>query len=703
MTCAGCASKITSALQRDRRVSSAVIDFATRSGVIEGEISEQEIERIVNSVGYRISSFGQLQAETKKSADQLSAEVRRLIPATFLAAPVVLVAMGPWNVPYGAWIQLSLTTVFMLGPASGFFIRAIKQIRHGFVTMDTLVALGIGSAWSASLVMMASGHSEHLYFESGVMIGFFILLGKTLEDQARRKSIGEVDRLVRLRPRNVWRVGPSGLPEEVPVANVSVGEQIYLRPGDMLALDGTVVQEAASFDESIITGESVPVVRSMGDAVPSGAINAGATGVTMKVTGIGKNTTVEKIIQLIEDARLSRPPIQKLADQISNIFVPVVIALAVLTFLYWWLLGGLDVTEGLMIGLSVLVVACPCALGLATPVAWVAGLGRAARAGVLVRSYEALETLRRANAVIFDKTGTLTEGRPTVINVIGSDELAPEFSYAALLSTLSHSSHPLSRAMAHHIRELPLILDPPLSKLIEERPGQGVICEIKLNPKHVIKYGRPEFVVQEIPQQWLKSLSSGNPTVAVSLDEKPLFIFELKDAMRPDAQQSLARIRARGFEIYVASGDKDSVVDGLRLLLPEVTSFKGRMTPESKKDLVQSLQKTGKVVAFVGDGINDAPALAAADIGISMGTGTDVAAHSAGLVLQRPGLLPLLDAIDLSSRITKIIKENFFWAFFYNVAAIPIAMMGYITPMWAAAAMALSSVSVVTNALRLRR
>jgi Cu+-exporting ATPase len=471
----------------------------------------------------------------------------------------------------------------------------------------------------------------------------------------------------------------------------------------MLALDGTVAQGSASFDESIITGESVPVVRAIGESVPSGAINAGATGVTMKVTGIGKDTTVEKIIQLIEDARLSRPPIQKLADQISNVFVPVVIGLAVLTFLYWWLGRGLDVTDGLMIGLSVLVVACPCALGLATPVAWVAGLGRAARAGVLVRSYEALETLRQANAVIFDKTGTLTEGRPSVIKVVGPMGLTPETSYAALLSALSHSSHPLSRAIAHYIRQLPITLDLPLSKLIEEKAGLGVVCEIKIEPKQTIKYGRPDFVVKEIPVDWHESVNSGNPTVAVSCDDKPLLLFELKDAMRQDAKNSLVKIKARGFEIHVASGDKESVVEGLRTALPEVTSFKGRMTPESKKDLVQSLQKSGKIVAFVGDGINDAPALAAADVGISMGTGTDVAAHSAGLVLQRPGLMPLLDAIDLSSRITRIIKENFFWAFFYNVAAIPVAMMGYITPMWAAAAMAMSSVSVVTNALRLRR
>jgi Cu+-exporting ATPase len=704
MSCAGCASKITSALQRDQRVESAVIDYATRSGLVEGAISREEIGKIINSVGYKLlETQGEEETAGKRPEEGLmSPEMARMIPAFLLAAPVVITAMGPWHVPYGDILQLILTTLFFIGPASGFFIRAFKQLTHGFVTMDTLVTIGMGSAWIVS-VFMVQQSSHHLYFESAVMIGFFVLLGKALEDSARRKSIGDVDRLVKLRPRTLWKIDDGKAPQEIPLSEAKVGDFIYLRPGDMLALDGVITEGEASFDESVITGESVPVIRGHGDSVPSGAVNAGATGLTLKVTRIGKDTTVEQIIQLIEDARLSRPPIQKFADKISSVFVPVVIIIAVITWILWWFLGGLDFNESLMRGLSVLVVACPCALGLATPVAWVAGLGRAARAGVLVRSYDALETLRKANAIIFDKTGTLTYGKPTVLRIIETGSLPISEAMGLTLSALSHSSHPLSRAIASWIKEKYQSINPPLSKLIEERAGQGVTCEIKTDGKPIISYGRPDFVVNTPAAEWSDANLSGNPVVAVAINGKPLLLFELKDALRSDVNEALAKIKESGMEIHIASGDKDAVVANLAKDLVGVSSFRGSMTPVAKKELVDSLRKSGKIVAFVGDGINDAPALAAADVGISLGTGTDVAAHSAGLVLQKTGLTPLIDAIKLSDRITTIIRENFFWAFFYNIAAIPVAVAGYVTPMWAAAAMAMSSVSVVTNALRLRR
>jgi Cu+-exporting ATPase len=382
---------------------------------------------------------------------------------------------------------------------------------------------------------------------------------------------------------------------------------------------------------------------------------------------------------------------------------------ALATFLYWWLTGRREVNESLMIGLSVLVVACPCALGLATPVAWVAGLGRAARAGVLVRSYDALETLRKANAIIFDKTGTLTYGKPTVTRVVDAsgnslhDKAISREVMAKTISVLAHSSHPISRSVALWIKEHHDVSDAPLSKLIEETAGLGVSCEIKSDHKELILYGRPDFVVKDIPQAWQAALKSGHPLMAVSFDGKPVLLFELNDEIRSDASKSLAKLKHRGIAIHIASGDKDTVVAELAKKLPEVASFKGQMSPVSKKELVESLRKLGNIVAFVGDGINDAPALAAADVGISLGTGTDIAAHSAGLVLQKPGIDTLIDAIDLSSRITRIIRENFFWAFFYNVAAVPAAMAGLVTPMWASAAMAMSSLSVVLNALRLRR
>jgi Cu+-exporting ATPase len=541
------------------------------------------------------------------------------------------------------------------------------------------------------------------------MIGFFVLMGKAMEDRARRKSISDVDRLVRLRPRKVWKVKSDGAPEEVLLGTINVGDLIYLRPGDMLALDGIVSEGSGSFDESVITGESLPVVRQLHDLVPSGAVNAGSTAMTIKITRVGQDTTIEQIIRLIEDARLSKPPIQVLADRVAAVFVPVVMSLALATFLFWCLTGRREMNESLMIGLSVLVVACPCALGLATPVAWVAGLGRAARAGVLVRSYDALEALRKANTIIFDKTGTLTYGKPTVTRVIDgsgnsmADKPSIRDVMAKTISVLAHSSHPISRSVSIWIKENYDVSKAPLSKLIAETAGLGVRCEIKSEHKEVVLYGRPDFVVKDVPSAWQVALKSGHPLMAVSFDGEPVLLFELNDEIRSDAGRSLAKLNHRGIAIHIASGDKDTVVAELAKKLPEVASFKGQMSPLSKKDMVESLRKEGHIVAFVGDGINDAPALAAADVGISLGTGTDIAAQSAGLVLQKPGVDTLIDAIDLSSRITKIIRENFFWAFFYNVAAIPVAMAGLVTPMWAAAAMAMSSLSVVLNALRLRR
>jgi P-type Cu+ transporter len=707
MTCGGCASKVTSALQRDRRISSAVVDFATRTGVVEGELSRGDVGAIIASVGYKlVDNEVAASTSTKSSLERLSPEARGLLPAASLALPVVVLAMAPWHVHQSEQWQFGLTTLFLVWPAAPFFIRTMKQVKHGYVTMDTLVSIGMASAWLASIVMMQMG-DPHLYFESSVMVGFFVMLGKALEDQARRKSIGDVDRLVKLRPRTVWRSTPGKAPEEIPLAEAKIGELIYLRPGDMLALDAIVVEGHVSFDESVITGESVPVVRQRGEKVPSGAVNASSSGVTLQITRIGNDTTVEQIIRLIEDARLSRPPIQKFADKISSVFVPIVMILALLTGVGWWFIGQSDFNTALMRGLSVLVVACPCALGLATPVAWVAGLGRAARAGVLVRSYEALETLRKAQAIVFDKTGTLTYGRPTVIRVNECEGISKKDVMPATMSALSHSSHPLSRAVAGWIKENYNVAEAPLSKLQEETAGQGVRCEILTPQREIVRIGKPDFVVKGAVPSWSEAEASGHMLVAVSINEKPTLLFELEDTLRSDVKDALARIAARHMDIYIASGDRPHVVEKMAADLQStsfnITSVQGAMTPLSKRDLVLSLQKAGKTVAFVGDGINDAPALAAADVGISLGTGTDVAAHSAGLVLQKAGISTLVEAIDLSSRITKVIRENFFWAFFYNIAAIPVAMAGFVTPMWASAAMALSSLSVVTNALRLRR
>ena len=705
MSCTGCASRIASTLQSDSHVTSAVIDFATQTGVVEGDISREQIGALVRKAGYEV--FEPEVANGAKDASisrGIPPEIGRMIGASALALPVVVLAMGPWKVEHSPTIQALLTTMFLLGPASGFTKRAFKQLTHLTVTMDTLVSLGMLSAWASSLYLMTT-HAHHLYFESAVMIGFFVLLGKTLEDRARKASIGEVDKLVRLRPRTAFVKNSEGTVSELPIASLALGMMVYVRPGDMLAVDGEVTEGEASFDESIITGESLPVVRRVGEAVVSGAVNAGATGVSVQVTKIGGDTTVEKIIRLMEDARLSRPPVQALADRISGVFVPVVMAIAVLTFLGWKFFGDKSFEDSLMIGLSVLVVACPCALGLATPVAWVAGLGQAAKGGILVRNYDALESLRKATAIVFDKTGTLTLGKPAVLNVLVGEGFSLDDDLPIIMSCLSHSSHPLSRAVAEWIRARGKMDTLPISKLLEEKAGAGVTCRIKKDADEiVIRYGRPDFVASAslVEKAWPSLVHSAHAIVASSIGGKPAFAFELDDALRPGVKEQLKALKDRGLKIFIASGDRSEVVDNLKKELEYIDHAYGLVKPESKKKIVEDLRSAGEKVAFVGDGINDAPAMAAADIALAMASGTDVAASTSGLVLQRAGIDTVMTAFILSEKITKIIHQNFFWAFFYNIAAIPIAMSGSMTPMWAAAAMAMSSLSVVTNALRLR-
>jgi Cu+-exporting ATPase len=726
MTCSGCAAKITATLQKNPKVESAIIDYATASGVVSGALTHAETADLIASLGYKVEAIADAPHTAEDGSGSKYAPLfRNWLLAVFLGIPVTVLAMGPWHFYGSSVAQCVLTSLFLMGPAFGFFARATKQAIHGHVTMDALVSTGMLSAWVLSIGMMLTG-SDHLYFESATMIGLFVLSGKALEEWARRKSVAEVDRLVRLRPQKAFVIDERGQPVEKAVGGILVGDFLYVRPGDMLAVDGAVIDGEISFDESIITGESHPVLRSVGELVPAGAINAGATGVKLKVVKIGKETAIEKIIALVEDARMSRPPVQKLADQISAVFVPAVFVLSLATCLVWRFVSGKSLVESAMVALSVLVVACPCALGLATPVAWVAGLGAAARRGILVRSYEALEVFRKAKVLVFDKTGTLTNGRPRVVKVrLGSGakvidleklKVLDERTLNIFVSALVHSSHPHARAIFHWLKSNVDCTRVPLSKVIAETAGQGVECEVRDGDRRFnVRFGKPNFVTDQDISILLQGMDEQNSAVGFSVNNELKYIFELSDALRPDALATLAELIKRRFRVILASGDKESVVKSLFTTLKMTpfdpskstdeagVAYQAEMTPAGKLKLVELLQKRGAVVAFVGDGINDAPALAAADVAVAMGSGSDMATGNAGLVIRTTNVAALLDAIDLSSRITNIIRQNFFLAFIYNVAAIPLAMAGLMSPMWASAAMALSSVSVVMNALRLRR
>ena len=724
MTCGGCAAKITSTLQKDNRIRSAMVDFATGTGVISGSITAEDVAKMVSSLGYGFQNAAEVQggAPIQESRPLLGDSAWLL--SLSLAVPVVFLAMSPWHFSWSGLAQAILTTLFLIGPAAGFFRRALTQAAHTYVTMDSLIAIGMFSAWLLSVVLLVNG-STHLYFESAVMIGFFVLSGKNLENWAKQRSIHAVEKLIQRRPKKAFKALGDAIPEEVLIGEFKIGDYIYVRPGDMLPLDGVVLDRETAFDESVITGESKPVLRKPGDLVPAGAINATAFGVKLSVTKIGKDTTIEQIIRLVELSTRSRPPVQKLADQISVVFVPAVIFLSLVTMLVWRFLVGEFWLNSLVTALSVLVVACPCALGLATPVAWLAGLGKAAKNGILVRSYEALEALSKVNVIVFDKTGTLTNGQPEVLRSALGDGTSlvlsstlPEEQWSALgilLSALVHSSHPHARALSGWLKPQLMGRQIPNSKLVEESPGRGVTCEIKVGERtHIVKYGRADFVSSKSQFLQLGHVAPTNSVVAVSIDDHARFFFEMGDALREDTRSCLRELLRRNYKVYIASGDRESVIRHIFSSLPLIcysspdqndgskVIYQAEMTPAAKNNLVLSLQKLNYKVAFVGDGINDAPALAAADVAIAMGSGSDLAAGHSGLVLRSRRVTALIEAIDLSKQTTKIIRQNFFWAFAYNVAVVPVAMLGFMSPMWAAAAMALSSLSVVFNALRLR-
>lgn len=723
MTCGGCAAKISSILQRDKRVHSAIVDFATATGVVTGRLTENEVGQVLRRIGYDV------QAQDQDKADLGSTKITQLysfktwIISLALVFPIMAISMSPQRHWWSVWAEAVLATVFIFGPAFSFFSRAARQAYHRHVTMDSLIAVGMASAWLLSVVLAIQGVS-HLYFESAAMIGFFVLSGKTLEEWARKKSIGDLEKLVRLRPKKAFIWGNDGHPKEMPIDRFKISDQVYVRPGDMLALDGIVLEREAYFDESVITGESVPIVRRPGDHVPAGAINSSTFGVKLEVTRVGSATTIEQIIRLIEDAKISKPDTQKLADRISTVFIPAVIFIALVTFLVWRFVIGESTTRSVVISLGVLVVACPCALGLATPVAWVAGLGLAAKKGIILRSYEALETLRLARVFVFDKTGTMTLGEPQVLKAsLASGERFESVlslndhqkqGLGFLMSALVHSSHPNARSLSSWLKNQIDVEKIPVSKILKETIGQGVECEIKLgDSRHTIKYGKSEFVAGD--SGFATDPSKVNSTLAASIDEIPRFVFELGDSLREDAIACVKELLRRHMKIYVASGDKEGVIRQVLGELPLIQAaqaeintvsgviYQANMTPEQKRNLIGELQKANGIVAFVGDGMNDAPGLALADVGIAFGSGSDLAASQAGLVLTSRRMISLLDAIDLSARITLIIRQNFFWAFAYNVAAIPLAVAGVLHPMWASAAMAMSSLSVVLNALRLRR
>ena len=653
----------------------------------------------------------ELEAQTPAEArEQEIATLRRQTwAAGLLTLPVVVLSMahGALDFPGMRWVLLAFTTPVVVWSGGRFFRLAAKAARHGAADMNTLVALGVGAAFVYSTLavvwpepfVQATGQMPALYFEAAAVIVTLILLGRLLEARAKGRAGAAIERLIDLQPATARRVGEDGSVATVELATVRVGDRLEVRPGERVPTDGVVESGRSAVDESMVTGEPLPVDKTAGDAVTGATVNrAGAF--TMRATRVGADTTLQTIVRLVRDAQGRRAPIQRLADRVAAVFVPIVLAIAAATFAVWMAVGPEPrLTYALLTSVSVLIIACPCALGLATPTAILVASGRGAELGVLYKGGDAVEALAAVDTVTLDKTGTVTEGRPEVV----SAEAIPGWTTDEVLrlaaSAEQPSEHPLAEAIVAHARARQLALGAALG--FETETGAGVRATVE---GRTVEVGR---VADAAEREAVRS-EPGSTVVRVAVDGTRVGAIELADTVRPTSAQAVAALRARGLAVVMVTGDAAEAAEAVAARVG-ITTAHGDVRPDEKAAHVERLQAEGRTVAHVGDGINDAPALAQADVGLAIGTGTDVAIEAADVTLMRPDLGALADAVGLSHAALRTIRQNLFFAFVYNVIGIPIAagvlypLTGWLlSPIVASAAMALSSVSVVTNSLRLR-
>ncbi|MDP3454537.1 heavy metal translocating P-type ATPase [Methyloversatilis sp.] len=720
MTCASCVARVEKALVRVPGVLSATVNLATESAeVISLSPDVAPLLAAVARAGYAAS----LPSDILPAADDSARALPEWWPvalAIALSAPLALPMVGMlwgahWMLP--GWLQWLLATPVQFWLGARFYIAGGKALRAGAGNMDLLVALGTSAAYGLSVYLLLTadeGAMPHLYFEASAVVITLVLLGKWLETRAKRQTTEAIRALNALRP-DTARVRRDGQEVELPLSQVAVDDIVVVRPGERLPVDGVVTEGTGEVDESLITGESLPVARQPGDHVTGGAINGSAL-LVVRTTAIGAETVLARIVRLVESAQAGKAPIQRLVDRVSAVFVPVVIAIAALTFA-GWLFAGSGVERALLNAVAVLVIACPCALGLATPTAIMVGTGAAARAGILIKDAAALEIAHRVSVVAFDKTGTLTEGRP---QLVAAESVAiTRGELLALAAALqAGSEHPLAHAVAQAAQAEGLTL--PQATDLAAVAGRGMGGQIAghaggqtadQSGSLTLRLGSTRFMDElQIDVSVLAAraaqLQSQGCTVSwlAGIGDTPqlLGLLAFGDAVKPSAKVAIGRLQAAGVRTVLVSGDNAGAAAHVASALG-IDDVRAEVLPEHKADIVAALRQGGAVVAMVGDGINDAPALAAADVGIAMSTGTDVAMAAAGITLMHGDPARVADALDISRRTWAKIRQNLFWAFAYNVVGIPLAAFGLLNPVIAGAAMAFSSASVVGNALLLRR
>ena len=714
MTCAACVGSVERALRRLDCVAGVEVSLATEKATVTLDQPADTLAPMliaaVEAAGYRATEraaggSGELEAERAAIAerqDRVRVARRRFLIAAGLTLPVfvqtmVLEMLFALSMPaWSPWLQFLLTSAVLIGPGRSIFATAWRQTRHLSANMDSLVALGTSASWAASTYALLRGGP--LYFESAATIVTLVLLGRFLEARARGKAGAAIHALLDRAPVVAHRLRADLHEEDVPLAQVRPGDRLRIRPGEQIPVDGSVLEGESDVDEALMTGESMPVPRRPGDALIAGTRNTLGT-LLMRAEKVGDDTRLGAIVRLVLHAQATKAPVQRLADRVAAVFVPIVLGLALATAMGWYLAdSGRPWPEILLPAVAVLVIACPCAMGLATPTAVLVGTGRAATLGILIRDAAALEGAHRVRTVAFDKTGTLTEGRPHVRSL----HPAPGTTERELLETAaaveSSSEHPLGRAIVEAARAADL--DPPHARAFAATVGHGAEAQIGATTCRV---GRASFVAELAPEAALGSNSrDGSATwVAVAAGSQYLGELAIEDRLRAGSAGTIKALKDAGMRTILLSGDGRAVAHavGAELGLDEVLA---ELTPEGKVAELQELRDKGQIVAMVGDGLNDAPALAAAEVSVAMGGGSDVAMESAAITLIEDEPRAVVQAIALSRLTMRVIRQNLFWAFAYNVVGIPVAAAGLLNPMIAAAAMAASSVLVVTNSLRLR-
>ena len=700
MSCASCAMRIERTLNELEGVE-ATVNYATEQATVDydqGRAAVDDLIHAVEAAGYRAS------IEARVAADDTAARrlLTRLLVAAVLTVPLVVLAMVPplqfdgWE-----WVAAALATPVVLWAGSDFHRAAVLNARQLTATMDTLISIGTLAAWTWSVVALLALEDAHTYFEVGAAVTTLVLLGRFLEAGAKRRSSAAIRGLLELGAKEA-RVLRGGVEALVPVAEVRPGDLFVVRPGEKIATDGVVEDGTAAIDQSMLTGEPIPMEIGPGDQVVGATVNTSGR-LVVRATRVGAETALAQIAHLVEEAQSGKAPVQRLADRVSSVFVPIVLGISLATLVGWLVLTG-DGTAAFTASVAVLIIACPCALGLATPTALMVGTGRGAQLGIVIKGPEILERTRRVTTVVLDKTGTVTEGRMWVADVVPANGVERSEILRLAGAVEDASEHPVARAIAGRAREELGRL--PAAERFSSRAGLGAEATVD---GHSVVVGRPSLLASwglalpaELVRRGDEAQAEGGTVVAVGWDGAVRGLVHVDDRLKPTSEEAVAELRSLGLEPVLLTGDNERTARSVAEAVG-IEQVVANVLPHDKVAEVRRLQEAGKVVAMVGDGVNDAPALAQADLGLAVGMGADVAIEASDLTLVSGDLRAAADAIRLARRTLRTIEGNLFWAFAYNVAAIPLAAAGLLDPIVAAAAMALSSVFVVTNSLRLRR